>query len=152
MAESDPGNSSTPPTADPAVHVGQDNPYKIGTPNDPVLVEEYCSFLVMCASGEYLHFWKSSTYYDKDFINVVKDWPANSTAAHPSIQRSGTSPDYTYTVIPGHNNDIIDGVDSEEVQEEFNKYREGISGPERTPPNDDPVVTVKRRGNPSEGG
>ncbi len=47
-------------------------------------------------------------------------WRNNANAA---IYRTGTSGSYSYSVIPGHENDIIDAVYYQSIQQEFNGWR-----------------------------
>ena len=80
-------------------------PMPIGTPSWPVTVEEYCRFLNDMAPAD--HGWGGSVYYESAFMNNDYDlW----TAPNKCIYRTGNAPHYQYTVISGHENDIIDAV------------------------------------------
>lgn len=125
MAQSDPNNSSTPPPAAPAVHVGQNNPYKIGTAEDPVIAKEYLAFLTTKAGA---HQATTTPFYDNSFM-VKNSWDrfGSHVISNPNACISFTinSPDHcSFDLLIGHENDIIDGVQSEQVQKGFNVWRQ----------------------------
>ena len=81
------------------------SPNPIGSPSNPVTVQEYCKFLNDMAPRDYA--WGGSDYYESAFMNTDQDWWSSS---HKCIYRTGRSPHFHYTVISGHENDIIDAV------------------------------------------
>ncbi|MFZ4116410.1 MAG: hypothetical protein ACOYK6_06765 [Chthoniobacterales bacterium] len=103
-------------TAAAPVYVAQENPFKIGVaPERPVYAPEFVFFLEKKAAHKHCSVY--SDYYDSAFMAVR--W--NGSTA--SIHRSGRSPNYTYSVIRGHEYDVICGLQSEKVQKEFNAWR-----------------------------
>ncbi|MCX6958340.1 MAG: hypothetical protein NT164_07380 [Verrucomicrobiae bacterium] len=110
-----------PPVTAQGVHLGTKNKYSIGTSDTPVLAPEYKDFLNDKSSSD--RPWIESSYYDSSFMNASNNWSwqNNSKAA---IYRTGTSGNYSYSVISGHENDIIDAVYSQRIQQEFNSWRD----------------------------
>ncbi len=102
-------------------NLGTSNKYKIGTSDTPVLAPEYKDFLNAQSSSD--RPWIESSYYDSSFMNASNNysWQNNSKAA---IYRTGTSGNYSYSVISGHENDIIDAIYSQSIQQEFNSWRD----------------------------
>ncbi|MBM3856378.1 MAG: hypothetical protein FJ390_00260 [Verrucomicrobia bacterium] len=100
--------------------LGTDNNFEIGSDQAPVLAPVYCDFLNSKASSD--SSWLESSYYDSSFMKTSHDLWASSDAA---IFRSGWSngylvgSGYKYSVIPGHENDRIVAVATEDIQKEF---------------------------------
>ncbi len=122
-------NTSAGPSA-PALHVGTSNPYKIGTSDDPVTVDEYCAYLNtkavadLCKDDRGHYIIPVPYHYDSSFM-VVRTWIGIGPTA--CIKRTGWPHVlgwYSYSAIAGCNKEIIDGVQSQQVQEEFNAWRQ----------------------------
>lgn len=120
-----------PPVTAQGVHLGTKNKYSIGTSDTPVLAPEYKDFLNAQSSSD--RPWIESSYYDSSFMNASNNWSwQNNPKA--AIYRDDTSGDFTYrdptsgtyyySVISGHENDIIDAVYSQSIQQEFNSWRD----------------------------
>ena len=109
-----------PPTAGQEVHLGIKNKYSIGTSDNPVLAKEYKDFLNEKSSKD--RPWIESSYYDSSFMNASNNWGWQNNP-NAAIDRVGTSGNYDYSVISGHENDIIDAVYSQSIQQEFNVWR-----------------------------
>lgn len=117
-------------TAVPAVHVGRNNFYKLGTPDDPVSAAEFRAFL--CAKNIESH--ENYTFYDPSFMTTSLSWFSRSSACieyhEPMLIRmapiSMRYPEEMgiYQVIAGRENYIIDGVQSQLVQNEFAAWRQ----------------------------
>ena len=99
-------------------HYGTQNQFPIGEKD--ITAAEYCQYLSDTVSHESC--WFYSHYYDSSFITTdqLLDWESSSKAC---IKRAGWSPNYTYTVVPGHENDIIDAVYAADIQCEFLDWR-----------------------------
>ena len=98
------------------VHVGTQNPYKIGTPEQPVYAPEYVYFLEQKAIHEWYIFY--SSYFDPLFMDENQVQRPQS-----SIIRDARETMWMYFVVPGHENDIIDAVKEKKVQQQFEKWR-----------------------------
>lgn len=108
------------PVTGQEVHLGTKNKYSIGTSDTPVLAPEYINFLNDKSDGD--HPLIESGYYDSSFMNTSKNWNWENNP-HAAIYRTGTSGNYFYSVISGHENDIIDAVYYTSIQQEFNAWR-----------------------------
>ena len=93
-------------------------PCAIGSKENPVNAEEYVAFLNTMAFEDTN--WFSSEYYEQAYMTTDQDWLSHSNA---TIQRTGTSSHYHYSVMPGHETDIIDSVEKKNIRDEFNKWR-----------------------------
>lgn len=98
------------------IHVGTQNSYKIGTPEQPVYAPEYVYFLKQKATHEW-YVWYSS-YFDPLFMDENKVQSPQS-----SIIRDTRQTMWVYSVVPGHEYDIIDAVKEQKVQQQFEKWR-----------------------------
>ena len=101
-------------------HRGTRNQYKIGTSDSPVLAPEYKDFLNDKSSSD--KSWTGSIYYDGSFMKASNNWGWLNDA-NPAIYRTGTRGSYLYSVIPDHENDIIDAVSLQSIQQKFNAWR-----------------------------
>lgn len=98
--------------ADP-VHVGSDLPYSIGTPETPIPASEFCEFL-NTKDHTPTYFQYTSKYYDIVLKGAIKQtWVQENSFATGHFE---------YQVVPGHENDVIDGVHDQSVQQEFNTW------------------------------
>ena len=95
----------------------EDSPFAIGYPDNPVTAEEYAAFLNTMAFKD--HSWFNSDYYEP-FMATDQDWFNRPEA---TIQRTGKYSPYHYSVLPGHETDIIDSVTSEYVRCTFSWWR-----------------------------
>jgi len=147
FAQAVPSTTSEADSSVPAVrHVGPSDPTNfftagydqapktIGSEEDPVTADEYCAFLNTRAEDDWSYFSYSSSYYESSFMSTDRDWTSSPNA---TIQRTGNGrlnkynlnrswfggKGFTYTVIPGHETDIIDAVSSSVVQKEFQEWR-----------------------------
>lgn len=109
-----------------SVHVGMENKYSIGNKDVPAKV--YVLFLEAKASSEKVSLWNSSKYYESSFMKTDHGWWSNKDAC---IERTNKMPipdssfydsHYSYSLISGHEDDIIDALSSQEVQKEFNEW------------------------------
>jgi hypothetical protein len=98
------------------VHVGTQNPYKIGTQEQPVYAPEYVYFLKQKATHEWYICW--SSYFDPLFMDENKVQSPQS-----SIIRETRETMWIYSVVPGHEYDIIDAVKEKTVQQQFEAWR-----------------------------
>jgi len=94
-------------------------PCAIGNKENPVNALEYTAFLNTMSFKDCN--WFGSDYYESCFMATDQDWMSSSNA---TIQRKGNSSHYQYTVMPGHETDIIDSVSLANVRYEFNKWRQ----------------------------
>ncbi len=108
------------PSVPKVYHVGVGNYFKIGTPENPVIANEYCSFLNSEKSAA-----KNSFFYDGTFMNSC-----NATTLvwdHISIKKDDCITRYNknhfhYSVIPGRGNYIIDGLESWPFDSDWNPF------------------------------
>ena len=135
-------NSSAGPSAtSQVVHVGKDNFYSLGTKENPVTANEYCSFLnsTFDAIKDNSEYDLSDGYNDSSFMN--KDGAGDMgghTACYSTdcITRHGIKDGngflYSYSVVQGRGDYIIDGLSywfsglgdtQTEIQEAFNDWR-----------------------------
>lgn len=105
----------------PLVHLGTENEHPIG--NKDISAKVYLLFLKEKATGEeysYLHF---SKYCEYSFMDT-KRFSCNMSCIK---QRTVWSTErkcyyYDYSMILGHENDIIDALSSRDTQREFNLW------------------------------
>ena len=98
-------------------------PCPIGDKKHPVTADEYTDFLNMMAFKD--HSWFSSDYYEISYMVTDQDWLDFSNA---TIRRTGQNPPYQYSVMPGHETDIIDSVSYAETQYMFQEWRKDPAG------------------------
>ncbi|MEI6416603.1 MAG: hypothetical protein WCO92_02670 [Verrucomicrobiota bacterium] len=104
-------------------HRGTNNKFPIG--NKDVLSTVYLQFLKDKATGEEYSYWHVSKYRELSFMDTT--WYGSNMSC---IKRMNAwSPEkksyyYDYSLIPGHGHEdyIIDALNSEEVQQEFNVW------------------------------
>ncbi|MBM3857906.1 MAG: hypothetical protein FJ390_08125 [Verrucomicrobia bacterium] len=100
------------------VHVGTQNQYPIG--NSDVSTKIFLFFLQQQSI---------QGYADDPFMTSPDNWLGNAKA---SIQYTGKAPNYTYSIILGHEEDVIDGVNSADIQNQFNGwYANWMNNPTR---------------------
>ena len=115
-------------TSAPIHYHGYWDNYLIGSSENPVTATEYCEFLkyqvaliyqITGGRPEAGTEWK---YYDSSFMSSDQDWFSPS---HPCcINRSRWRlKGYDFSVVSGHENDIIDAVWRLSIQKEFNEWR-----------------------------
>ena len=93
-------------------------PYAIGDISNPVSAEEYVAFLNTMTFKD--HSWYFSSYYESNYMATDQDWFRSPNA---TIRRTSKSSYYQYSVLAGHETDIIDSVSAMEVQTEFHRWR-----------------------------
>ena len=118
--ENEPSVPKAPHVKDSGWHGYRSVP--LGTKDAPstVTVSEYCAFLNTKAPQD--RCWAWSDYYDPSFM--ITDWTYYTPLEKYCIYRSGRSPHYIYTVIPGKEGIIIDYVLSFDLLKQFNEWRE----------------------------
>ena len=109
-----------PAASNEDIQLGAANRYTIGTSSNPVRATEYCDYLNAMAPND--RPWIESNYYDSSFMNTSKNWSWQNNP-NAAIYRTGKSGSYSYSVISGHENDIIDGVYSQSIQQQFESWR-----------------------------
>jgi len=112
------------------LHLGTTNQYPIG--NKDVSAKVYMLFLEKFNGVEESGLFNASKFYDSSFMTGEELVFLNSQACirEAKIQKDDHKKYYTYTLIPGHEEDIIDTLNSQEVQREFNNwYDEWMKNP-----------------------
>ena len=96
--------------------------YALGSSDHPVTVKEYWTFLSQSkdARKDYVGMVYGCYYYD----HLLMDSGVGKT---PVIIRSGMENDYSYAVVPGHENDIVQRVESKVAADKFASWRTYIS-------------------------
>jgi len=124
LAQQDSSNSSVPT---PVVHVGAGSArHRIGSAENPVTAQEYCAFLMSDHNCWRNSYYTAYLFYDGAFMGT--DAYFNKTSSNPSIHCKmpphwwGDST-YKYTVVPGHEDDIIDAVFYEKCKTYFDAWR-----------------------------
>ena len=114
-------------TSASALHVGAGaSRHSIGSAENPVTAEEYCAFLMSDNNTWRDNYYNAYLFYDGSFMTT--DAYFNKTSSHPSIHCQmpphwwGDST-YMYTVVPGHENDIIDAVFYKDCKAYFDAWR-----------------------------
>ena len=111
----------SPAAASQDIQLGVKNEYLIGDSSNPVRATEYCDYLNAMAPND--RPWIESHYYDRSFMNTSQNWTWQNIS-YAAIYRTGSSGNYQYSVIPGHENDIIVAVDLSSIQQEFTNWRD----------------------------